>query len=245
MKYGIISDIHSNYDAFIVAINLLKNEQVDKIYCCGDIVGYGPQPNECIELIKKENVESIIGNHDVAVIGKSDLNWFNEYARDAILINKSIISKGSLDFLENLKERIILNNILFVHGSPIDNVYEYLDTISALRRNVKFMKQQICFCGHTHIPYVYSYDLVSNKDEVVILSDNEELKIDTSKKYIINVGSVGQPRDGDNRLCVLIYDFDKQIIMYKRAEYNIYSTQTKMKILNLPEFLITRLEFGK
>jgi len=246
MKYAVISDIHSNYEALFSVFEDIKIEKVDKIYCCGDIVGYGPQPNECIELIKSFNVVSIIGNHDVAVLGKADLSWFNENARNAVIINQQISTQQNLLFLEKLPQKIEETNLLFVHGSPRDYIYEYLFTIQLLRINIKLFKQQICFCGHTHVPVVYSYNFSTGEEDIIIpTEDNSVVRIKDETKYIINVGSVGQPRDGNPKACYVIFDTDKKTIEYKRIEYNISSVQKKMRILNIPEFLITRLEFGE
>ncbi len=246
MKYAIISDIHSNYEALSVVIERIKNEKVDKIFCCGDIVGYGPDPDKCIDLIKKEHIVSILGNHDVAVLGRADLSWFNKDAIEAIIINKKLISFDNFNFLDSLNTFVEGNSeILFVHGSPRDNIYEYLMDFSSLKINAKFMKQKICFCGHTHFPLLYSFDPKTEKSEIFYTDKKNVFEIESDKKYIINVGSVGQPRDGDNRACYVIFDLEKKIVKFNREEYNISFTQKKMLLLNMPEFLITRLDFGE
>ncbi|MCS7228142.1 MAG: metallophosphatase family protein [Endomicrobia bacterium] len=245
MKYGIISDIHSNHEALVNVIEELKSEKVDKIICCGDITGYGPDPNECIELIKKYNILSLKGNHDAAVLNEANLEWFNKDAKDAIVLNQKILNKENLLFLSLLQEQYIESIILFVHGSPRDCLYEYLITTSSLRINAKYMKQQITFCGHTHIPLVYQFDSKLSKENIIIPHSNTVIRLDYEKKYIINVGSVGQPRDRDNRGCCVIFDTENSIIEYRRVEYNFILTQEKMKKLNFPDFLITRLEFGE
>lgn len=243
MRYGIISDIHSNYEALSVAIEELKKEKVDKIICCGDLVGYGPNPNECIELVNTHNILSIKGNHDAAVLGEANLDWFNDDAKSAVVITKQMLNKENLLFLTTLKEFYTENNILFVHGSPRDFLYEYLITISSLRANIHYMKQQIAFCGHSHVPFIYFFDSVLNKDGLIPVS-TKIIQLDKTKKYIINVGSVGQPRDNNNRACFVIFDYDSFTIKFVRTEYNFTLTQQKMRNLNLPDFLITRLEFG-
>lgn len=244
MKYAIVSDIHSNYEAFVSVIEEIKNEKVDKIFCCGDIVGYGPNPDECINLIKQYSIVSVLGNHDVGVLDKVDLSWFNKDASDAIIINKKLISFENFRFLETLSTSFIEGNFLFVHGSPRDNIYEYLLDLSSLKLNIKFMNQKICFCGHTHSPFIYSFNIETEKGEV-FYTDKVAFEIEKSKKYIINVGSVGQPRDGDNRACYVIFDLEKNTVKFNRVKYNINLTQKKMLLLNMPEFLITRLDFGE
>lgn len=244
MKIAIVADIHSNYEAFVATLDEIKKEKVDKIYCCGDIVGYGPEPNECIELIRQHNIFSVLGNHDVAVLDKVDISWFREEAQEAIFINKNLISTENLSYLGSLHENEKVDDLLIVHGSPMDNIFEYLFTISSLRRNAKFMKEQICFCGHTHQPMVYAINLNSFEEKIDIPKNGSKFCIDNNYKYIINVGSVGQPRDGDNRASFVIYNLDDKTITFSRVEYNIKIVQDKMKKLNLPEFLIRRLEFG-
>lgn len=244
MKYAIISDIHSNYEAFVSVIEEIKNEKVDKIFCCGDIVGYGPNPNECVDMIKHHSIISVLGNHDVAVLDKVDLSWFNKDARDAIVINKKLLSFENFKFLDKLSTSFMENDFLFVHGSPRDNIYEYLLDLNSLKINVKFMKQKVCFCGHTHCPFIYSFDTETEKGEV-FYSDEVVFEIEKSKKYIINVGSVGQPRDQDSRACYVIFDLKESTIKFNRVKYNINLTQKKMFLLNMPEFLITRLDFGE
>ncbi|MEN3013899.1 MAG: metallophosphoesterase family protein [Endomicrobiia bacterium] len=244
MMIAIISDIHSNYEALSVVIEDIKNYKVEEIICCGDITGYGPNPEECIETIKNKNIISIAGNHDFAIIGKTELSWFNENAKQAILINKTLITKNNLEYLKSLPEYLIKDELLFVHGSPLNPTYEYLlDTVS-LEANIKNMKQKICFCGHTHIPLIYS-STAKDKRKIYYPKDNFLFKLEKHKKYIVNVGSVGQPRDLDNRACYVIFDTKNYTLQFKRLKYNFQITQQKMLQLQLPEFLITRIEFGE
>ncbi|MCS7150851.1 MAG: metallophosphatase family protein [Endomicrobia bacterium] len=244
MKIAVISDIHSNYEAFISILDEIKKLKVDKIYCCGDLVGYGPDPNECVELIRKNNIVSVVGNHDAAVFGKADLNWFREEAKEALLINKELITPENISFIKSLEENIVINDVLIVHGSPLDNIFEYLFSINALHRNIRCMKERVCFCGHTHQPLVYFEKISLSTGEIVIPTEKKQIVIDDRYKYIINVGSVGQPRDGDNRACFAIVDLDNKTVTFHRVAYNISAVQQRMRSLYLPEFLIKRLEFG-
>jgi predicted phosphodiesterase len=247
MKYAIISDIHSNYSALSCVLDEIKKEKVEKIFCCGDIVGYCGEPNECIERIKKENIISVLGNHDAVMIDKADLNWFNKDAKEALIINKQILTQENIKYFENLKDKEIFEDIIFVHGSLQDPVFEYLDNLSLLRRNIRMLEDKnICFCGHTHVPFIYIYDMLKNEEDLLIPSDEKYIyEVKKDCKYIINVGSVGQPRDNDNRACFVIYDTESLKVEFRRVEYNIFLTQQKMRDLKLPEFLIQRLEFGE
>ncbi|MFN3550423.1 MAG: metallophosphoesterase family protein [Endomicrobiia bacterium] len=246
MKYAIISDVHSNYNALICCIEKLKEENVDKIFCCGDIVGYCAEPNECIEVFKKEKIFSVLGNHDAALLDILELDFFNHDAKEAIIINKSLITQENIEFLKSIKQKEVFEDILFVHGSIEDPLIEYLDNIYLLRRNIKFLKQNLCFCGHTHRPFVYSYDLNNQKEDLKIPNTKIfKFEIENNKRYIINVGAVGQPRDGDNRACVVVYDKENSVVEFKRIKYNVFYSQQKMVELKIPEFLIKRLEFGE
>jgi len=247
MKYAIISDIHSNYSALCCVLDEIKKENVEKIFCCGDIVGYCGEPNECVERVKKENIVSVLGNHDAVMIDKAELDWFNEDAKEALIVNKQLLTQENIKYFESLKDKEIIDQIIFLHGSLQDPVFEYLDNLYLLRGNIRMLKDtNICFCGHTHRPFVYVYDTLKNKENFWIPSYNDFIfEIKETQKCIVNAGSVGQPRDGDNRACFVIYDTDNLTIEFKRVEYNIFLTQQKMKALNLSDFLIKRLEFGE
>lgn len=155
MIIAVVSDIHSNYEALSKVLDDIKIYKVNKIFCCGDIIGYGPEPNECIENIKNQNIFSIIGNHEAALLGDIELDWFNENAKEAILKTKELISLENLEYLRNLPKYIVENDLLFVHGSPLDPTYEYLLDYNSISINIKNMKQKICFCGHTHTYHLY------------------------------------------------------------------------------------------
>ena len=247
MKYAIISDIHSNYSALSCVLYEIKKERVKKIFCCGDIVGYCGEPNECIEKVRKENIISVLGNHDAVMIDKANLNWFNRDAREALIINRQLLTQENIKYFESLKDKEIFENMVFVHGSLLDPIFEYLDNLSLLRKNIRMLDDgNICFCGHTHVPFFYMYDTFQDEESFFIPSgENSIFEVKKNCKCIINVGSVGQPRDSDNRACFVIYDTENSKVEFRKVEYNIFLTQQKMKILNLPDFLIQRLEFGE
>ena len=206
MKYAIISDIHSNLEALQVVIADIKKENVDKVICCGDIVGYGPNPKECVELISDiKNVEVIMGNHDAAIADKIDTSDFNENAKKAIEINRSMLTDGEIVYLSTLKYECREEGFLFVHGSPRDTVMEYLSTLTKLRENIAVMRERRCVVGHTHIPMIYSMD-EEGKEEILDIEKENEFILKDGNKYIINAGSVGQPRDEDNRSCFIYLD---------------------------------------
>jgi len=245
MMYAIISDIHSNLGALHVVLEDIKKEKVDKVICCGDIVGYGPNPQECIETLKNiQGVEITMGNHDAAVAEKIDITDFNDYAITAVEINKGLLADEDIRYLSMLQYQYEEQSILFVHGSPNVPVMEYMTTLKILRENIGRMKSPICVAGHTHLPMVYSLSS-DGKEEIFDIQGEEVIPLKEDVEYIINVGSVGQPRDGDNRSCFIYLDTDEKYVRFRRLKYDIEKVQMKMKKVKLPEYLITRLAYGK
>ncbi len=237
VKLAVFSDIHSNIEALDCVLEKISLENVDGIICCGDIVGYGPEPNECIEKIKRLNdLKIVAGNHDRAAIGLFDVNWFNDNAKAAILWTSSQLTEESKKFLTELPEKIVEENFTAVHGSPREPINEYLIKPSDMQENLQFFETQICFIGHSHYPFVYTSNGIYTE-----LRESESIQI--VSKSIINAGSVGQPRDGDNRACFMILEGNE--ITFHRVEYDIEKVQNKMREEFLPEALITRLSYGK
>ena len=237
MKLAVFSDIHSNIEALDCVIEKISLENVDGIICCGDTVGYGPNPNECVEKIKSiKNIKIIAGNHDRAAIGLFDVNWFNDNAKAAILWTSSQLTEENKNFLKGLPEKIIEENFTAVHGSPREPIKEYLIKPSDMQENLQFFETQICFVGHSHYPFVYT-----SEKSITKLQENEPIEI--SSKSIINPGAVGQPRDGDNRACFMILEGNE--ITFHRVNYDIKAVQKKMKIEKLPEYLVERLNYGR
>lgn len=248
MKYAIFADIHSNLEALNVLLEYYVKEKVDKYFCCGDIVGYGPNPNECIEKIRQLGVNIpvlvVAGNHDLASIGLKDITWFNEYAQDAILWTRNELTSENIDYLKSLPQKYADENLTLVHGSPREPVEEYIINLRQARENLQFFSTPVCFVGHSHTPFFYqknaqgeeSYGSFFQKNPIILLPDS---------KAIINVGSVGQPRDGDLRAAGAIFDSDKKEIHLARFIYNILPVQQKMLAAKLPSFLVERLNYGQ
>ncbi|OGS45686.1 MAG: hypothetical protein A2539_08005 [Elusimicrobia bacterium RIFOXYD2_FULL_34_15] len=236
MKYAVFSDIHSNLDALKTVLAEISKEKVDEYICCGDIVGYGPEPNECIDEIKKiKNIKIVAGNHDRAVVDRLNIDFFHENAKEVIIWTSSVLTQENKEFLTNLPEKIIENNFTVVHGSPRDPINEYLMGVLDINNNLSYFENDICFIGHTHLPFFYAEGLGSMQ-----LKALNKMRI--TSKSIINVGSIGQPRDSDNRACYMIIE-DNAITCY-RVPYDIESVQKKMKGKSLPKKLITRLSCG-
>lgn len=241
MKYGIISDIHGNLNALEATLFAIQKFKVDKLVCLGDIVGYGPQPNECVQLIQEISDIVLAGNHDHGVVGKLSLERFNRYAKAAIQWTQTTVTDESLDYLSALKLTAAVDDLFFVHASPnepiewhyIMNVFDAEESFAALREN-------ICFVGHSHVPVIFT----SQNDFFVNILFDYDVSIEQNKRYIINVGSVGQPRDLDARAAFAIYDTQTRTYQLQRIDYDINDTQEKMRKAGLDHFLINRLQFG-
>ena len=251
MNILIISDIHSNLEALKEVFNYIRiNEiEINRIIVLGDIIGYGPFPNETINFIKSlKNSEVIAGNHEWGVSNRLNLNYFNENAKIAIEWTKNMLTSENFNYIFNLPIELNFefNNIkyLAVHGSPLNKVEEYIVNNYIAKQSFKALKEDVGFFGHTHIPYFYKYE-----GENVLgfyIEDEFEIKIEYSSfKYLINPGSVGQPRDGDNRVSFGILNTDSNIFKLKRLEYNFKVTQKYIIDYGLPTFLATRLAWGR
>lgn len=241
MRYGIFSDVHGNLEAFEVALDFYKKAHIDSLIYLGDIIGYGANPQECIELLRPTAASCIAGNHDWAAIGKFDSSWFNTYARTAILWTEGQLNVESRRFLDSLALLYREDDFICVHGS-LDHPEEFryvLDDHQALR-NFSHQKHPLCFIGHSH--RAESYYIIGGE---LFYSRDEEIKIDKNHKYIINVGSVGQPRDGDPRLCVCIYDSDVGVVRFIRLEYDVKKAANKILKKGLPNILASRLYEGR
>jgi putative phosphoesterase len=238
VKIAIISDIHANLAALEEALKAIRELQPDKIVCLGDIVGYGPRPNECVDLIRQNCQVCLMGNHDHAVLGLTDTYHFNQYAREAINWTRRTLTIQNKAFLESLPFSHHENEILYVHSTPSHpEEWHYILSEYEAKQYMEKIKQRVCFVGHSHIPVVFS------NEQGILTSD--EIKLNTtSGKYIINVGSVGQPRDGDPRLCFVFYDTDSSHIRFIRKEYPVQVTYNEILENSLPPFLAMRLLAG-
>lgn len=244
MKIGIISDVHSNYEAINSVLENIK--EVDEFICLGDIVGYGANPNDCIEKLKDINCRCIGGNHDFAVAGKLDIDYFNDAARAAILWTSLQLKKENHNFLLNLGKKIELkDNVMAVHGSPQDPLLEYiLDKDTASRIFNKFVFK-IYFVGHSHLAGCFSFNENNNRIDYINFSHGGCIEISKNKRYIINCGSVGQPRDGNPQASYGIYDLKYNVVNIYRVSYPVNLTKRKIINAGLPRSLADRLNYGR
>ena len=241
MLYGIISDIHSNLEALDAV--LLQMGSVERILCLGDIVGYGPNPNECVEIIRAKKALCVAGNHDKAVLGEIDISHFPPDGQEAVIWTLSEMKKDNLAFLKSLPLEIRQDDFIGVHGSLKNHLHEYITSVRESVSTFDIMDKTLCFVGHSHRPFIIKKDIKGDYDADV-LRDGQEIDISNIYKAIINSGSVGQPRDGDPRASFCIYDSEKRIVKIKKVDYDIVSVQDKMKKAGLSDDLIKILNTG-
>lgn len=242
MKYAILADIHANLEAFKSVLEHLKG--IDKHIFLGDVVGYGPDPNECIDLLKARGFISIAGNHDMVCVGKLSSELFSEEARKAIEWTSGILEPKSAEFLKGLQDHLETDDFEIVHGSLRQHLEEYITNVQEGAVTIEMMKKNLCFVGHLHIPLC----IVKEKDGSYggrQLNDGDVIDISKYEKVLINVGAVGQPRDMDNRASYGIYDSYTQKVQIFKVSYNINETQKKMRKEGLPDFLVERLKYGR
>ncbi|TKJ41524.1 metallophosphoesterase [candidate division LCP-89 bacterium B3_LCP] len=231
MKLALISDIHSNLEALTAALEAVERFKPDELICLGDIVGYGADPGECIELVRNHTSRVIMGNHDAAVANLlQPENNFNDYALTAIHWTRSVLSDDHRDYLKTLPLEILFDDLHLVHGTPGNpGSFDYVLTTYDAEVQFTNIKGSNCFIGHTHRPGIYM-----ERDPV----DK------TQPKRIINIGSVGQPRDGDPRLCFALYETKTEEVEFIRVEYDIETAATKIRTAGLPALLAERLGRG-
>ncbi len=254
MRILLISDAHSNQVALETVLRTVdRDEPVERSWCLGDTIGYGPRPNECIDLVRDRCEYVLSGNHDLACIGDGergvDLQDFNPDARVANEWNGAQLTEANLTWLKQLDALIVqLPNYpeyTMAHGSPRQPVWEYLLTLRQAHANFEHanFRTTICFVGHSHIPLLFRDDFM-HEMEIISPDDNDVIRLDPGVRYIINPGSVGQPRNRDPRAAYAILDTDAQTVTFRRIEYDIRATQAQMREADLPGPLIRRLQFG-
>ncbi len=244
MRYLIISDIHGNLAAFDAVLAHADVKSIDQIWCLGDVVGYGPCPNECIVRLREfPDHYCVAGNHDWAAIDRVDSVEFNPIAQTACRWTSQQLTPENRAYLENLPTRIIEGDSTLVHGSPREPIWEYIIYPSTAQLNFQFFDTQLCFVGHTHAPAIFQEETSTHKFEISIPFPEQAIEIG-DERLIINPGSVGQPRDGDPWAAYMIFEHEENVLQYYRIPYDIALTQRLMMEKGLPESLISRLSFG-
>ncbi|MEA1913123.1 MAG: metallophosphoesterase family protein [candidate division WOR-3 bacterium] len=241
MIYAIISDIHGNLESLLKVVEKIKShKEIEKVICLGDIVGYGADPEKCIQITKKISDVILAGNHDFAACGMTNIEVFNPFAKQAVLWTRKVLDYREINFLKNLPLKSSMENMDFVHSSLYrPEEWRYLLSASDTYIDFQIMEKDILFIGHSHTPLVFE-----NKVGKVKTITKEEMNLQPEGKYIINPGSVGQPRDGDPRASFVIFDSKKNHLQRIRLEYDILEAQRKIREANLPEILAERLSYG-
>lgn len=246
MRILIISDIHANLTAFKAVLEHAQN-QWDIIWFLGDLIGYGPDPNECVQELQKHKHIALSGNHDKAVLGQLDIKSFNREAKYAITWTQEAISEETRSYLQNLPPKQVEGEFTLAHASPRYPIWEYiLDPLTA-SENFNWFETGFCLVGHTHVPVIFEEQLNGFR-RVNVRSPNyangREAVLLGPERLIINPGSVGQPRDSDPRAAYALLDTDAMTWSYRRVPYPIREVQERMEKCGMPKRLVNRLAYG-
>lgn len=237
----VFSDIHANLTALEAV--LAAAGEVDAFWCLGDLVGYGPDPNQCIERIRRlPGLVCLIGNHDAAALGQISLDAFNTEARLSLEWARANLSQSSLQYLASLPEKVVIDQVTLVHGSPRSPVWEYILDRTTARSNFLYFETSLCFSGHTHMACAYLLNHSSPDPQLLIPKSNEPIQI--TGRAILNPGSVGQPRDHDPRASFAFFYPEENAWELRRVEYDIASVQERIQKAQLPRRHAQRLSQG-
>jgi len=242
MRILIISDIHANYTALEAV--LMDAGLVDETWCLGDVVGYGPDPNACVEELRNISMLTcLLGNHDVAVLGKMPFQSFNGDARRSLIWHERVLAPSNIDFLKSLPENPkVRGDVTIAHGSPRDPVWEYIISTLSARLNFDYFDTSFCFVGHSHIQCMFTLDEENDRISLGAPPVGEAMPLE--KRMILNPGSVGQPRDRNPNAAYAIFDPDAKTWEARRVEYDIAEVQDRIRKAGLPEKHAVRLAEG-
>jgi diadenosine tetraphosphatase ApaH/serine/threonine PP2A family protein phosphatase len=241
MRVAVISDVHANYHALEAVLEEIDAENVDAIWCLGDTVGYGPLPNECCATVEARTDVCLVGNHDLVVLGKLSIGDFNDEAAAAALWTADVLTPESRSFLERLKPLGQAEGVDLFHASARDPVWEYVLTEEAARATLELSSSPLVLVGHSHVALAITLD----GREVLggLASGGTELELEG--RWLLNPGSVGQPRDGDPRAAWTLLDLERRFAAFRRVQYPIGQTQSEIRERGLPVALAARLGDGE
>ncbi|NSW51814.1 MAG: metallophosphoesterase family protein [Anaerolineae bacterium] len=245
MRILVLSDIHGNHIALKAVLKAAADEGYDTIYCLGDLVGYGPNPDECVSTIRElGNLSCVMGNHDAAVSGYISIESFNQDAQDSVHWVVDHLSPENLLYLNHLPDLLVKDGCTVTHGSPRNPIWEYILDSYTARMNFEFFETQFCFIGHSHQPIIFRYGMNDGILPNWYIPINGETFTFTNERVIMNPGSVGQPRDRDPRASFGIFDAENQSWTVHRVSYNIEKVQQLIMESGLPERNALRLVDG-
>jgi diadenosine tetraphosphatase ApaH/serine/threonine PP2A family protein phosphatase len=240
MRLAVLSDIHAN----LAALDAVRGDlpDVEQVWVLGDIVGYGPQPNEVIAALQEMGARSVMGNHDGAAIGQVDASWFNPDAARAIGWTAEVVDDNARAYLATLPEVRREGEMTAVHGSPRDPTWEYISGADVATANLGAFETRICLHGHTHVPIVYRAE--DGRAQAVPATADSPVSVDGAR-LLLNPGSVGQPRDGNPAASYLLIDVESGRAEFRRVSYDVAVTQRLMRDVGLPPRLAERLSYGR
>lgn len=246
MRYLIVSDLHANREALDAVIQH-STGRYDQAICCGDLVGYGADPNPVVDWVRQNCVVTVRGNHDKACTGMDDLEWFNPVARQAAIWTQALLTPGNAEWIRSLvKGPVTLDGFQVMHGAPVDED-EYMISAQEAGESFSYLQSRVAFFGHTHVQggFIWNRSRVETILRTSPRTDRQVMEIDPECAYLINPGSTGQPRDGDPRAAYALYDAGAGMITYFRTEYDIGSAQKRIRDAGLPSILADRLAAGR
>jgi diadenosine tetraphosphatase ApaH/serine/threonine PP2A family protein phosphatase len=243
-RFGIFSDVHANHEALTSVVKAFDAERIDRFICLGDVVGYGASPNECCDVVRKLVAHTILGNHDAAVAGRMDYSYYYDAARHALDLHASQLTKENMAWLKTLpyEVRDLEARVQFCHGSPLNlEEFEYIFAADQAARCLEIWPElaDVTFIGHSHLCKAFA---LTEDDVYDVVAQRFEIR--PGHKYIISVGSVGQPRDYDNRASYVVYDSDQRVFEYKRVAYDIEAAARKIFDSDLERNFGNRLFIG-
>jgi diadenosine tetraphosphatase ApaH/serine/threonine PP2A family protein phosphatase len=243
MRVAVLSDIHSNLAALEAVLVDAEAAGADDFWCLGDTVGYGPQPRECLAIVRERCSLTLAGNHDLGSTGAVSIADFNPYAAAANRWTGKMLTEGDRDFLDSLPSLLTWKKVTLAHGSPREPVWEYVVSGPVAEASFASFPTPLCFVGHSHLPF-HSRE-TQNGEPPRLDRFIEEAEVDLSEgRFIVNPGSVGQPRDGDSRASYALFDMERRCVVLHRVAYDIEETQQRIRYAGLPEYLATRLAVG-
>ncbi len=251
MRYAVLADIHGNLEALTAVLDACASERVDQVLCLGDVVGYGADPAACLARLQGCGAVMIGGNHDLACVGKLELSWFNEIARAALVWTRDQLSFAELDVLRRLPLMMRVGPFTLVHGTlRRPERFDYLMDVAQAIDMLTACRTLMCLAGHTHMPCAIEYDRAARGPRRMAMDPRELTEIafvdDANRmRYLLNPGSVGQPRDGDPRASFAVIDADAKRVVFRRVAYDIAAAQQKIRQAGLPQFLADRLAIGR
>ncbi len=246
MRYLIVSDLHANWEALQAVVQHARG-RYDRAVCCGDLIGYGADPNAVVEWVRANCATVVRGNHDRACTGQEDLEWFNPVARSAAVWTMNRLSVENADYVRTLpKGPAFVDGFELIHGSPCDED-DYMVAADTAAEAFAYLERRVAFFGHTHLQggFIWNRERVESISQTDWDTDRHLLDIEPEDGYLINPGSVGQPRDGDPRAAYALYNAEAGVLSYCRVEYDVESAQRKIRDGGLPPFLADRLSVGR